>query len=84
MNTKLTLSIDEKVIIRAKKYAKKKKRGLSQIIEDYLKSVSSDEKQEQDVMDLPPVTKALGGILKGKEALNFKDEIAGYMLDKHK
>lgn len=43
MNTKLTLTLEEDVIQRAKKYAKKKGRSLSDIIETYLKIITSEE-----------------------------------------
>ena len=38
MTTKLTLTIEEKVISSAKKYAQKKGKSLSNLVENYLKS----------------------------------------------
>jgi len=43
MNSKLTLSIKKDVIEAAKVYAKSQGRSLSNIIEEYLKSVSNRE-----------------------------------------
>jgi hypothetical protein len=43
MTTKLTLTIDENVIVQAKKYAQKKNRSVSKIVEEYLKNVSEIE-----------------------------------------
>ena len=43
MTTKLTLTIEEKVISSAKKYAQKKGKSLSNLVENYLKSISSNE-----------------------------------------
>ena len=43
MTTKLTLTIDEDVIVQAKKYAQKKNRSVSKIVEEYLKNVSELE-----------------------------------------
>ena len=40
MATKLTLSIDSKVIESAKKYSKKKGTSLSKLIEDYLVKIT--------------------------------------------
>jgi len=40
MNTKLTLSIEKEVIEAAKEYAKSQGRSLSNVIEEYLKSVT--------------------------------------------
>jgi len=39
MSTKLTLSVDKKVIDKAKEYARSNGRSLSNIIEEYLKSL---------------------------------------------
>ncbi|MEO6869719.1 MAG: DUF6364 family protein, partial [Ginsengibacter sp.] len=38
MTTKLTLTIEDKVISSAKKYAQKKGKSLSHLVENYLKS----------------------------------------------
>lgn len=49
MNTKLTLSLDKDVIIRAKTYAKFMDKSLSQIIEDYLKLISNRDKVSKKI-----------------------------------
>lgn len=77
MNTKLTLSLDKNVIIRAKTYAKHRNKSLSQIIEDYLKSISKTENNPTLLDDIPPITRSLSGILKGKPVADFKNEICG-------
>ena len=43
MKTKLTLTIEQKIIERAKEYAKGKNRSLSDIIENYLKILTEQE-----------------------------------------
>ena len=43
MTTKLTLTIDDAVIAIAKKYAKQNGKSLSDIVENYLMSLSSKE-----------------------------------------
>ncbi len=43
MNTKLTLTIEERVIKTAKKYAEKKGRSLSGLVENYLKTLAAEE-----------------------------------------
>ncbi len=48
MTTKLTLSLSKKVIEKAKEYAKKNNRSLSEIVESYLDKVTSDEQNEGD------------------------------------
>ena len=82
MNTKLTLSINQRVITNAKLYARNRKKSLSNIIEDYLKSLSIAQKE--DINHIPPVTKSLAGILKGKPEINFPSEIVSYLEKKYK
>ncbi|MFT6783778.1 MAG: ribosome recycling factor [Saprospiraceae bacterium] len=48
MNTKLTLSIEKKVIEKAKHYAKKSKRSLSEIIQSYLEAITTDQNDFSD------------------------------------
>jgi hypothetical protein len=43
MNTKLTLSIDQKIIERSKAYAKNTGRSLSELVEKYLASLTSSQ-----------------------------------------
>ena len=84
MNTKLTLSLDKNVITRAKMYARHKNKSLSQIIEDYLKTIPVDEVETNFIKEIPPVTRSLAGILKGKEEFDFKNEISNYITGKYK
>jgi hypothetical protein len=60
MTTKLTLTIDDSVINSAKKYALKKGRSLSNIIENYLKTISASEEKEEKLS--PKVMKLMGSI----------------------
>ena len=46
MNAKLTLTIEQSVIEKAKKYAKEKERSLSDLIENYLKAITNEKKTE--------------------------------------
>ena len=43
MLTKLTLTIDQDVIVKAKKYAHVKHRSVSKLVEEYLRTVSDSE-----------------------------------------
>lgn len=47
MNTKLTLSIDEDVVQKAKDYAKANGRSLSDLIENYLRGITSENALSQ-------------------------------------
>ncbi len=62
MTTKLTLTLDNKIIETAKIYAKKNEISLSKLVEFYLKSLSANV--ENQIENLPPITKALSGIAK--------------------
>jgi Family of unknown function (DUF6364) len=83
MQTKLTLSIDKSVIHHAKLYANKRKKSLSQIIEDYLKSLSNN-KGSFSLESIPPVTKSLAGILKGRQIVDHRSAITDYLETKYK
>ena len=85
MQTKLTLSIDKTVISRAKVYARGRKKSLSQIIEDYLKSLAASHQSDESLSSsLPPVTKSLAGILKNRKEIDYKSSITDYLVKKHK
>jgi len=58
MNTKLTLTIEQSVIEKAKSYAKEQGRSLSDIIENYLKAITSEQQLEEE---LSPSIKSLQG-----------------------
>ena len=62
MTTKLTLTLDNKIIETAKMYAKKNKISLSRLVEFYFKSLDSDFGNQ--IENLPPITKELSGIAK--------------------
>ncbi|MGF7231189.1 DUF6364 family protein [Arachidicoccus sp.] len=55
MNTKLTLTIEQSVIERAKKYAGKRERSLSNLIENYLKALTNGSANNDD--DVTPIVK---------------------------
>ncbi|MCX6384482.1 MAG: DUF6364 family protein [Actinobacteria bacterium] len=58
MTTKLTLTLDNKIIEAAKTYAKKNNMSLSGINELYFKTLSSEINNNK----IPPITKELSGI----------------------
>ncbi len=76
--TKLTLSIDERVIYRAKNYAKKSKRSLSEIVESYLEIISSSEESSED----DELNKIKGIIFLDKD-FNEKEEIRNILSQKY-
>ena len=81
MNTKLTLTIEEKVINSAKQYAHSKGKSLSDIVENYLKSISSSEKKNENLS--PKVTKLMG-VIKLPDDFNYKKELGSILSKKHR
>lgn len=58
--TKLTLTIDDSVISVAKKYAKNKGKSLSDIVENYLMSLTTQEIKNEPIS--PRILKMMGCI----------------------
>ena len=87
MDTKLTLNLDKRVINKAKTYAKKQGRSLSDLIETYLKVLTSGEKiDEEELMSkISPEIRSLVGILKSKypKDINYKDIVSDYLTEKY-
>lgn len=68
MDTKLTLKLDENVIERAKKHASAKNISLSRLIENYLDSITKEDKLEE--FEITPFVKSISD---GKTRANEKD-----------
>ncbi len=81
MDTKLTLKLSQEIIEKAKLYASSKKVSLSRIVEAYLQSITSDEKNEQ--VKLSPFVKSLSSGLKLPTDLDYKNEYAKHLNEKH-
>ena len=79
MNTKLTLTIDETIIGKAKKYAEEKGRSLSDIIENYLKIITDDEQG----VELTPTVKSLKGSFKAPKNFVYKKELSKSLTKKY-
>ena len=81
MTTKLTLTIEDKVISSAKKYAQKKGKSLSHLVENYLKSIST-----KDTSNLPisPKVSKLRGIIKLPNDFDYKSELSNALSKKYK
>ena len=80
MNSKLTLTIDKSIIESAKSYARGKGRSLSDIIENYLKAITSEQKKD---IEISPVTKSLRGSFKAPESFDYKDELSKSLSEKY-
>jgi len=80
MNTKLTLTIEQSVIEKAKSYAKEKGRSLSDIIENYLKAITTEKRI---VEDISPLVNSLRGSFKSPESFDYKKELSKGLSEKY-
>ncbi|MCD6355375.1 MAG: hypothetical protein J7L95_07485 [Prolixibacteraceae bacterium] len=80
MNTKLTLTIERSIIERAKSYAKGKGRSLSDIIENYLKVITTEQRI---VEDISPLVNSLRGSFKSPESFDYKKELSKGLSEKY-
>lgn len=60
MNTKLTLNVDKDIVEEAKRYARKHRVSLSNLIENYLNSLVEKPKENKDISAL---VESLTGII---------------------
>ncbi|MBB4118111.1 type 1 glutamine amidotransferase [Mesonia hippocampi] len=82
MNTKLTLTIERDIIERAKSYAKDKNRSLSDIIENYLKTLIEKEQKNED-QKLNPIVESLKGSFKMPKNMDYKKELKNRLEEKY-
>ena len=80
MNTKLTLTIEQDIIERAKRYAKEKNRSLSDIIENYLKLLTNKESNNSE---LSPAIESLKGAFKMPKNFDYKKELGKRLEEKY-
>lgn len=83
MSTKLTISLDKQVIEKAKAYAKDNGRSLSNLIENYLKGLTSKKSPGPTNTELSPLVKSLKGSLKAPKDINYKDVLGEERSRKH-
>lgn len=80
MTTKLTLTVEENVIKKAKLYAKHTGRSLSELIENYLESLTEENK---DKGQLSPKLKKIAGSVKLPDDFDEKTALGAYLENKH-
>ena len=81
MNTKLTLTIEQSVIEKAKVYAKGKGRSLSDIVENYFKAIVKEEGALKS--DSTPITDSLRGSFKAPKDFDYKKELTKALSKKY-
>ncbi len=70
MDSKLTLKLNESVINQAKQYAEANNISLSKLIENYLRAITSEKKENTQIS---PLVKSLTGVIKLDEDDYRKD-----------
>jgi len=81
MNIKLTLTIEESVIIKAKQYAKSRGQSLSDIIDNYLQMITHDNRDPD--IEITPLIKLLKGSFKDPADLCYKEQLSRGLSDKY-
>lgn len=81
MSTKLTLTIEGTIIKKAKLYASKEERSLSDLIENYLKALTIEVNQPKN--ELTPKVKSLKGSFKLPENFDYKKELTDLLSEKY-
>ena len=80
MTTKLTLSVEKSTIGRAKLYAKNTGRSLSELIENYLESLTAESKDEQAIS---PKLRKIAGVVNLPTDFDEDTELKAYFESKH-
>ena len=81
MNTKLTLKLNKRSIERAKKYAKKNKKSLSGIVENYFNILSNKEISNE--IEISPNVLELSGIIQLTDEINLKEVYGKHLEEKY-
>ena len=68
---KLTLSVEENVIRRAKRYAAQRRTSLSRLVEQFLDLLSRSPEAD----DMPPVLRRLRGSLEGAAVDTYREHL---------
>jgi hypothetical protein len=79
MTTKLTLTIEKSVIVKAKSFARLTGRSLSEIVENYLETITKENKDQETSERL----KSIVGSVKLPKDFNEGVELWNYFEKKH-
>jgi len=80
MTTKLTLTVDDSVIRKAKSYAKSTGRSLSGLIQSYLETLTEEVNEQQQIS---PKLKKIAGTVKLPPDFDEEAELRAYFENKH-
>lgn len=83
METKLTLRLNDKVIERAKKYARDHNISLSKMIESYLDSITK-QKEEDKKISITPLVESLSGVIDLPADFDYRKGYRDFLEEKYK
>lgn len=82
MDKKLTLSLNQQIIERAKRYAKSNNTSLSKMIEAYFESLTNQEENED--IKTTPLVKSLSGVIELPNDFDYKKSRSKHLQEKHR
>lgn len=82
MDIKLTLKLNQAVIMKAKQYAKEHKTSLSRLIENHLLSITEENKNKQ-MPTISPLVNSLSGIIELPQDFDFKKSYTDHLSKKY-
>lgn len=80
MDKKLTLSLNERVIEKAKVYAQDHQISLSRLIESYLSSLIENKSED---IKITPLVESLSGVVDIPHDFDYKNDYTDYLLEKY-
>jgi len=81
MSKKLTLSLNKKVIEKAKEYAKNNNTSLSKLIESYLGTLTN---KHIDDKEITPLVESLSGVVDLPAGYDEKEAYTAHLSEKYK
>jgi hypothetical protein len=82
MDHKLTLKLDNRVVERAKTYAREKNTSLSKLIESYLEFLTGDHSAEKN-QEITPLVKSISGVFEPDSSLDYKSSYKKHLIKKY-
>jgi len=85
MLTKLTLTIDEDIVQKAKAFAQTRHRSVSRLVEEYLRNLAIGEAKAAGTHRTAPITDSITGMFKGMDkGESYRDLLESALLDSMK
>jgi hypothetical protein len=82
MNTKLTLTMEQTVIEKARKYASDTERSLSDLVENYFKALTRESAPAE--IEITPLVRSLQGAFHAPEDMDYQKELADRLTNKYR